>query len=136
MPGKPFRDDTAKDKRKDKEEARETFSAEFRGYLNYTLSPEEKELAGQWIESSSLYEMLHYSVSDGVQFSLKWEYKQECYLASATQRRASSPNAGLVVTARAREPWLALARLLYILALLNKSERWEDVQPLADPDRW
>jgi hypothetical protein len=75
-------------------------------------------------------------VGDGVNLSLKLDPKGGGFLASATQRRADSPNAGLVVTARGRDAATAWGRCLFCLALLGHKERWEDTQPLANPDRW
>jgi hypothetical protein len=112
------------------------YSADFRGYINVTLSPEQKAVFDEWRLSSSLWETYTASVQDGVNIAVKIDPRSEAFLASATQRREASENAGLCVTARARDPVTALERLLFVLAYLSRSERWEDIQPLADPDRW
>lgn len=114
----------------------ESYDATFRGYINVALSDEQKEAFGKWGASSSVWEILEASVSDGVNLSLKLDPKGDGYLASATQRRVGSPNAGLVVTARGKDASTAWGRCLYILAILSHKERWEDTQPLANPDRW
>lgn len=116
--------------------ASETWNAAFRGYLNYTPTDPERSNFEAWCESASLWDVLQASVEDGVHLTLKWDAKQSTYLASGTQRREGSPNAGLVVTARASEAWKAFARLLFSLARLGQSARWEDVQPMTNPDRW
>jgi hypothetical protein len=113
-----------------------SYDAPFRGYINLNLSPEQKELYLKWAESAGLWQSLEYHIGDGVNLSLKIEPKSGGFLASATQRRSDSPNAGLVVTARGRDATTAFGRVLYCLTILSRSERWEDVQPLADPDRW
>jgi len=112
------------------------FDAAFRGYINVTLSDDQKSTFDAWSSSASPLETLEFVVSDGVNISLKWDVKGACYLASGTQRREDSPNAGLVVTARAAEAWKAWYRLLFTLAYLGRKEKWEDTQPLANPDRW
>ena len=114
----------------------ESYDAPFRGYVNVNLSDEQKAVYDTWAVSSSFWEQLQASVEDGVNLALKLDPKGTGYLASATQRRASSPNAGLVVTARARDAATAWGRCLFILAYLGRKERWEDTQPIADPDRW
>lgn len=111
-------------------------NAEFRGYINVNLSDEQKEYYLAWSESASFWESLDAFVTDGVNIALRREKGGESFLASATQRREDSPNAGLCVTARGRDPATAFGRVLFILTYLGRSERWEDVQPLADPDRW
>jgi PAS domain-containing protein len=112
------------------------WNAAFRAYINYTPTELEKSNFEAWCETESLWETLASAVSDGVNLSLKAVPKDGCYLASGTQRRPTSPNAGLVVTARAATAWKAFARVLFTLAILYHSERWEDIQPVAEPDRW
>lgn len=132
-----YEDKNGKDKPvREQSEVVETYDAPFRGYINLQLSDAQKEVYDTWEASESFWVWLQSSVEDGVNLSLKLDPKGKGYLASATQRRASSPNAGLVVTARAGAAAKALGRVLYCLALLGHKERWEDLVPLADPDRW
>lgn len=114
----------------------EGYDAEFRGYINLELSPGEKDVYDEWATTAAYWAVLEAQVTDGVNLSLKFDPRKGGYLASGTQRRIGSENAGLVVTARARDAATALGRLLYVLAILGRSPRWEDTQPLADPDRW
>lgn len=114
----------------------EKYDAPFRGYVNVNLSPEQKETYVAWSNSESFWDWLQSSVEDGVNLSLKLDPKGSGYLGSATQRRSSSPNAGLVVTARGDTAAKALGRTLFCLAILGQKERWEDTAPVADPDRW
>jgi len=114
----------------------ESFDAPFIGYINLNLTDEDKARFDEWARSASVWEVLEFQVGDGVNLSLKIDPKSAGYIASATQRRVSSPNAGLVVTARARVAETALLRVLFCLALLSHAERWTDVQSVANPDRW
>lgn len=114
----------------------EGWNAAFRGYINLNLTAEQKAPFEKWSESASFWEALEYHTFDGVNLSVKHVPSEQCYLASATQRREASPNAGLVVTARADGAAKALGRVLFCLVILSHAERWEDVQPLAAPDRW
>ena len=126
---------------KDKRDAKQLpllggWDAKFRGYLNLNLTDEQKAQFPAWFEGSSFWEMFNSFVEDGVNISVKWVAKEGCYLASGTQRREASPNAGLVVTARGRGADIALGRLAFVLTILSHTERWEDTQPMADSDRW
>lgn len=116
--------------------ASDDLEADFRGYINLNLSAEQKANFEAWSTSASLWDVFEAQVADGVHLAVKIDRKSQGFFCSATQRRASSPNAGLVVTARAKTAVVAWGRCLFILAILSHSERWEDVQPLADPDRW
>lgn len=113
-----------------------TDDAAFRGYVNLSLSADDKALFDVWVLSAAFWERLNVEVEAGVQLSLKRDLKSGGYIASGTQRDQASPNAGLVVTARAREPEVALGRLLFCLTILSRKPRWEDTQAIADPDRW
>lgn len=110
--------------------------AAFRGYVNVNLSDEQKASYGSWAEGQGYFETLEAAVESGVNLSLKLDPKGGGFLASATQRNPASPNAGLVVTARGRDAVTAWGRVLFILTLLSHKPRWEDTQPMADPDRW
>lgn len=111
-------------------------NAEFKGYINLDLSEEQKELYPAWAQSEAYWEALQGFTEIGVNLSLKRERKTGGFLASATQRDPDSPNAGLCVTARGKDAPTALGRVLYILTVLSREERWEAVQPMANPDRW
>jgi len=114
----------------------ESYDAPFRGYINLNLSDDQKRAYARWVETASMWEQLEASAADGVHLAVKYSPKEACFLASATQRRVASPNAGLVVTARGKDATTAWGRILYILAVLSKDVKWEATQPMADPDRW
>lgn len=111
-------------------------NAEFRGYINVSLTDEQKGHYSAWAAGAAYWEALEGFVEAGVNLSLKREPKTGGFLASGTQRDPNSPNAGLCVTARAQLPSTALGRLLFTLTYLALKERWEDTQPLSSPDRW
>jgi hypothetical protein len=108
----------------------------FRGYINLALSDADKVNYDKWAASQSCWDALEAFVADGINISLKVDPKFGGFLATATQRRGTSVNVGLCVTARGRDCLTSLGRVLFCLTLLSRSERWEDTQPLADPDRW
>jgi len=110
--------------------------ASFRGYINLQLNEAEKAAWASMYSSGDLWDILDASVTLGVQYSLKRDLKSGGYMASATQRDPGSPNAGLCVTARGKTATIAFSRVLFSVGVLDRTERWEDTQPLADPDRW
>jgi hypothetical protein len=111
-------------------------SANFRGYVNLTLTEDQKEHYPVWAASEAYWNALEGFAEIGVNLSLKRERKSGGFLASGTQRDPDSPNAGLCVTARGKDASTAFGRLLFCLTVLSAKERWEDVQPMSDPDRW
>lgn len=110
--------------------------AAFRGYINLSLSDEEKAAWSVWSVTADVWDCLVAQVASGINVSVKREKGGENFVASATQRDATSPNAGLVVTARGRDAGIAFTRVLYCLVVLSRQESWEATQPMADPDRW
>lgn len=109
-------------------------SSGFRGFINLDLSDGEKAEFPAWFDSQDFGETLSYYAADGVVLSVKVDSKGGGFMASATQKREGSPNAGLAVTARAASALLAMERLVYILSILG--DVWEKTQPLANGDRW
>lgn len=112
------------------------FNAEFRGYINLNLSDGDKEQWSKFHDTPHVGAWFDSAVADGVNTSTKFEAKTNTFMSSGTQRRADSPNAGLVVTARGASATISFSRLMFILMLLSEHERWEDTQPVANPDRW
>lgn len=134
---KTYADNNGKERPARKQgKSRDGYDAAFRGFVNVSLDAEQKETFDVWRLSDAPWERLELSCADGVAFGLKRNPAGDGYIASATQRRESSPDAGLVVTARASDPIKALGRLLFCLTVLSHGENWEGVQPMADPDRW
>lgn len=112
------------------------YDAPFRGYINLNLTDEQKAAWAVWSESASFWVQLAAFVADGINLAVKIDPKGTGALASATQRSQASENAGLVVTARGSDAAVALSRVVYCLVVLGHKKRWEDTQPVADPDRW
>jgi len=110
--------------------------APFRGYINVNLTSIEKAAYQTWASPDVVFGTFERACVCGVNVAVKPDPKGTGFLASATQRRQSSVNAGLCVTARASDATTAFGRLMYILSILERSESWEDTQPVADPDRW
>jgi len=111
-------------------------TVEFRGYLNVNLTDDQKKAFVAWYEMGSFWNTLQYSLAAGVQLSVKQESDGQTILASATCRNPDSPNAGLCVTARAKEGGLAVGRLMFILDYLGIDAAWEKTVPLPTDDRW
>lgn len=113
----------------------EVYDAVFRGFINLNLSDSQKREFPAWANVTDMPSKMQNACVDGIVLSLKIDQKSGGFMASATQRRVSSKNAGLAVTARASDAGTALTRLLYMLDILPWDD-WEALQPMADPDRW
>jgi len=114
----------------------ESYDAEFVGFVNPVISEEQKDAFESWSASASPWDALETHTADGVSVSVKWDARSSSFMGSATQRRVGSPNAGLVVTARAGSASKALLRVIFCLVVLSHAEKWTELAPVADPDRW
>lgn len=113
-----------------------TYDAPFRGYINVNLSEDQKAGLDAWLQTDAPWRVLETMAAAGVAVAVKIDARSGGFIASGTQRNSESDNAGLCVTSRGKSAQVALWRLIYTLAYLSTSGRWEDVQPMADPDRW
>jgi len=111
------------------------YNAPFKGYINVNLTENQRDALPIWLREQDITALLRGWCATGLVVSMKLDSKTGNYMASATQRNEESHNAGLAVTARGNQPVKALERLLFILSILGQG-KWEDVQPMADPDRW
>jgi len=110
--------------------------AGWRGYVNVALTAGQKAEFLDWSRTPEGWEVLRAVVEDGCVVGVKGNPSGGGFLASVTQRNPDSVNAGLCVTARAAAPDVALFRVLYTVLFLGATTSWEDVAPVADPDRW
>lgn len=110
--------------------------AEWRGYVNVSLSAQQKADYDAWAHTEDVWLALAEAVQGGSQLGLKFVPGEGTFLASLTQRTAGHVNGGLCVTARSTTADKALWRVLFLYRVLGSEGPWEAVQGMADPDRW
>lgn len=108
----------------------------WRGYVNVTLTAEQKEDFDVWWSRGDFWQGLEDAVRSGCTVSLKEDKAGGGVLCSVTQRRSGHVNAGLCVTARGGTAATALGRGVYQVCLVGLDADWESVGSLVDPDRW
>jgi hypothetical protein len=107
----------------------------FRGFVNVTLSANEKEDFHPWSEGKDLGRLLSDVCLLGYVVSVKEDKKGKCFSAACTDRNSESVNAGLCVNMRAEEPVTALWRLMYVLYVILSGD-WEEAAAQRTGDRW
>lgn len=111
--------------------------AEWRGYINVNLSPDEKAQFDEWMRGDDPWEVLQEVVQSGCVVTVKLNAGNSSgCLASITQRSVGSLNAGLCVTARASSAGKALFRAVFLVASLGVESDWAAVHPTVEDDRW
>jgi len=126
----------AAEARRDKRGSARPADADWRGYVNVSLSEGDKAGLADWLAAYELSELLSACVLAGVTLSVKYLAHDSCCLASGTVRDSASVNYGYTVTARAGNPLTALERLLYSLSLVGLDTEWATSPYVVREDRW
>lgn len=92
-------------------------------FINYTLSKQD----GEWLESADLETEFPLSLvcelaTEGYKFSVSFDGKNQCYLASLTDRDEGSPFYNSCLTGRGSTPVDAFHALLYRHLVLSERD--------------
>ena len=91
--------------------------APFVGYVNITLTSDDKDDYEAWSNESDVVEEQYLSALElGYQFSIKYDLASEAFLCSASQFRIGRPDAGLIYSARSNHPFAALHKAVYVVS--------------------
>jgi hypothetical protein len=91
--------------------------ASFVGYVNYTLTEEDREDFVGWVESDGLFdETLLEALSVGYQFSIKQDTSNDAIICSVSRWDETCEDAGIIYTARSSEYTRALEKCVYVLS--------------------
>ena len=104
---------------------KQTWNAQFSGFVNVTLSKDEKEHFATWSETVDFDERQAVHCRLGRKFTSSYDLKQQCFMALVFERDEKSPNAGKMISARGNTPMLCQWRLLYILDVIMHDQPWE-----------
>jgi len=128
------------EKRREKTE-RETatskrkIEAKFAGYVNFEWNDLQKEAYAVWADKFNFWSELDAQTEKYRRISVGWDAYHQCYVASAFERDADSPNAGYICTARGVDSSTALSRLLFLISELMPDE-WVKPQSKPKQDLW
>lgn len=91
--------------------------APFVGYVNITLTAEDKADYENWSQESDIVEE-HYlsALEQGYQFSIKYDLGSEAFVCSCSQFTPDRPDSGLIYTARSSHPFAALHKAIYVIS--------------------
>lgn len=89
---------------------------QFRGFVNHTLTKEDKVEYGRWrADEDTRDNTLPSLLEDGYRLSLSMDKRTSSFMAAISTKDNSHVNAGLVLTARAgHDAWEAAARAMYL----------------------
>jgi len=89
--------------------------AEFVGYVNVTLTENDKADFEVWEADTDLVNDGYYqALGLGYQFTLKQDLSNEVYLCSVSQFRPGKSDSGFIYTARSDAPNKALLKAIYV----------------------
>lgn len=91
--------------------------APFVGYVNLTLTTEDKADYDAWCVADDLVEEGYLSALElGYQFSNKFDQATEAFICTVSQFRVGKPDSGLLYTARSSHPYSALTKAIYVVS--------------------
>lgn len=91
--------------------------ASFVGYVNLTLTSDDKGDYEAWSQESDVVEEQYLSALElGYQFSIKYDLASEAFICSCSQFRLARPDSGLIYTARSAHPFSALHKAVYVVS--------------------
>lgn len=111
------------------------YSAEFVGFVNVSLTDEEKAEYEDWSVDANLWAWLNEVAADGGVVSIKLDPKSGGFMAALTHRRVGGVNEGRCVTMRSKDAAVALMRLMFVCET-KLPERWSDYLQERGGDQW
>lgn len=112
-----------------------SWTATFDGYVNYEWTDADKEAFIIWTGENNFWDIRATQTNLGRKFSISFDPKQSCYIATCFERDAKSPNAGLCVSARGRELEMAEWRILFLVNSLMGAN-WKNGRERKGDDVW
>jgi len=89
--------------------------APFVGYVNITLTEQDKDDYTNWSRESDVITEAYLSLLElGYQFTVKYDKSSEVHLCSVSVWSSARPDAGLIYTARSGSPDGALLKAIYV----------------------
>lgn len=111
--------------------------AEFAGFVNVTLTEQDKALWGQWVGEEGVFDAAFLEACEsGFKFTVSYDDKDECFRATAACWLAGLPGAGRLLTIRGKHPSTALSRVVWVLVWKLGYELGEGVAQDRTEDKW
>lgn len=106
-------------------------STTWKGFINCTLTQEQKEAFGAWdIQDTDVWDGLASYGEKGYKFSLSYNRANESWLATYVGQEDCGKNAGWAVTGFAHDPYNAARVLLFKVSSILP-DNWKDYKPNA-----
>lgn len=89
-------------------------NADFAGWINVNIPKDHKPLVEEFGASTAFPDALMHVLANHHRITLIWNEKEECFQANSFCMDETSPNGGLMVSARSDDPSRAIVKLMYI----------------------
>jgi hypothetical protein len=90
--------------------------APFVGYVNITLTEQDKEDFTAWRSDPQLWDEAYIeALASGYQLTIKFDQANDCYSCSISCWDVSHDDAGIIYTGRADLPFSAVEKCIYVL---------------------
>lgn len=87
---------------------------EFKGYFNPTLTDDDKQSWQQWAaEPDAFTEAFSEACREGFKFTVQYDDSGHCYRATSATWVRGHASAGVIVSLRGKDPFMALSRVVW-----------------------
>jgi len=91
--------------------------APFVGYVNVTLTDEDKIDYEAWLGQGDLpEEAYHDALAEGYQFTIKFDSQGDCFQCAVSRWDVGADDAGIIYTGRSSSPRTAMQKAVYVLS--------------------
>jgi hypothetical protein len=129
------------DKRRAKSAARrengtQSDKAEWRGFVAYSKTAEMRTACETFArDAGTVWDMLQACLDINYKFTLRWDAGSEAYIAMFYCEAGGRPDSGLALSAFADNPWDAMSRATYILAVWGQMSLAAECFTLPDGNK-
>lgn len=102
-------------------------------FVNFSLSDQEKKESANWMESADILGLVERSLDNGYKLSLTLDQKKGRFIASLSAKEGK--NAKKILTARAGDVMLAMARVMFLDRVIFDGGDWLEREDGSD-DQW
>jgi hypothetical protein len=100
------------------------YSEEFVRFINFKPNDQQKEHFNEWVQAADVWGLLNVLGEDGYKLTVKYDETSKAFNALLMDRKKTSPVCGCILSVRASEMAVAIARLVFVHVCLA-GENWE-----------
>ena len=110
------------------------YSDDFVRFINFKPNDTQKELYNEWIQTADIWGLVDRLGDDGFKLTVKYDEVTKAFNALLMERRKAHPMQGCILSVRASEMSVSIARLVFVHTALAGKD-WENLD-VPTEDTW